>query len=305
MRRLTRMAALVACVALVTGTAACSGGGKSADGGPSTSTAPKSERQQQRVSFPAGSTMAALNQAQKIRVGTKFDQPGFGLQGPDGKPAGFDVEIAKLIAGELGIPADKIEWVAATSKVREDIIEQGKVDIVVATYTITDARKQRVDFAGPYFMAGQQIMTRKDDTSIKGPESFKTSDQKVCSVTGSTPAKNIVQYLKNQSTQLVLFDGYAKCIEALKSKQVDAVTSDNAVLSGFVSTEPDAFQLVGSTFTQELYGIGLKKGDTAFRAFINDVLDKITQDGRYVAAWKSTAGKGLSRIPALPPINRY
>lgn len=303
MRRLTRIAALIACVALVTGTAACGGGGQS--GGQSTSTKPEGQRQQQRVSFPAGSTMAALNKAQKIRVGTKFDQPGFGLKGSDGKLTGFDVEVAKFITGELGIPADKIEWVAAPSKVREEIIEQGQVDMVVATYTITDARKQRVDFAGPYFIAGQQIMTRKGDTSIKGPESFKSSDQKVCSVTGSTPAKNIVPYLKNQNTQLVLVDGYAKCTEALKNKQVDAVTSDNVVLSGFVAAEPDAFQLVGSTFTKELYGIGLKKGDTAFRAFINDVLEKIMQGGQYLEAWKSTAGKGDSRQPALPAINRY
>jgi ABC-type amino acid transport/signal transduction systems, periplasmic component/domain len=291
-------------VTLVTGTAAC-GGGQSTGGGQSASTAPLAERQQQRISFPAGTTMAALSQAQKIRVGTKFDQPGFGLKGADGKLTGFDVEIAKLIAGELGIPADKIEWVPATSKVREEIIEQGKVDIVVATYTITDARKQQVDFAGPYFVAGQQIMTRKGDTSIKGPESFKSSDQKVCSVAGSTPAKNIVQYLKNQSTQLVLVDGYPKCIEALKNKQVDAVTTDNVVLSGFLATDPDAFQLVGTKFTEEPYGIGLKKGDTAFRAFINDVLETIAKDGRYLAAWNSTVGKVDPRQPAIPAINRY
>ncbi len=297
--RFTRIAALIACVALVTGTAACGGGEQS------TGAKADNADRQRSVSFPAGTTMATLSKAQKIRVGTKFDQPGFGLKGSDGKLTGFDVEIAKLIAGELGIPTDKIEWVAASSKVREEIIEQDKVDIVVATYTINDARKQRVDFAGPYFVAGQQIMTRKGDTSIRGPESFKGSDQKVCSVASSTPAKNIVQYLKNQNTQLVLVDGYAKCAEALKNKQVDAVTTDNVVLSGFVATEPDAFQLVGSKFTEEPYGVGLKKGDTAFRAFINDVLEKIAQDGRYLEAWNSTVGKIDPRQPALPTINRY
>src|SRR5690349_7104489 len=111
------------------------------------------------ASFGAGTTMERLKKAQKLTVGSKFDQPGFGLKGLDGKPAGFDVEIAKIIAGELGIPADKIDWLETPSKVREDYLEQDKVDLVAATYTINDKRKQRVDFAGPYYSAGQTIMT--------------------------------------------------------------------------------------------------------------------------------------------------
>ncbi|HEX5598063.1 MAG TPA: transporter substrate-binding domain-containing protein, partial [Micromonosporaceae bacterium] len=156
--RISRLAAVAAAAMLALSAAACG----SDDGG--SSSAPKKD-------FPAGSAMEKLHKAQKITVGTKFDQPGFGLKGLDGKPAGFDVEIAKIIADELGIPADKIEYIEAPSAVREEVLEQGKADIVVATYTINEKRKERIDFAGPYYVAGQHIMVKADDDSITGPDS--------------------------------------------------------------------------------------------------------------------------------------
>ncbi len=291
--RLVRLASIAAVGALALGAAACTK--------PTTSTSPTPTK----VTFEAGTTMDKLNKAGKITIGTKFDQPGFGLKGLDGKLAGFDVEIGKTIAKELGIPEDKIAWVESTSKVREEYIETGKVDLVVATYTINDERKKRVDFAGPYYVAGQQIMTRKDDTSITGPDSFKDGTKKVCSVTGATPAANITKYLKDQATQLVLFDVYSKCADALKTKQVDAVTTDNVILTGFVANSPNDFKLVGTKFTTEPYGIGIKKGDDKFRAFINDLLEKIAKDGRYATAWTSTAGKFDANVPEAPAVNRY
>jgi glutamate transport system substrate-binding protein len=296
--RISRSVALAAATALALGVAAC-GGGNSAGRGNGVAA------RQRSVSFQAGTTMETLNKAQKIRIGTKFDQPGFGLKGLDGQPAGFDVEIGKIVAGELGIAPAKIEWVETPSKVREEYIEQSKVDLVVATYTINDERKKRVDFAGPYYVAGQQIMTRKGDSSITGPDSLRDATKKVCSVTGSTPAKNIAQYLKNKTTQLVLFDVYSKCADALKNKQVDAVTTDNVILTGLVSTSSGDFQLVGTKFTQEPYGIGLKKDDQPFRTFVNDVLGKIAKDGRYATAWTATAGKFDPSTPAAPTVDRY
>jgi glutamate transport system substrate-binding protein len=257
--------------------------------------------------FAAGTTMAKLKEAQKITIGTKFDQPLFGQKGLDGKPAGFDVEIAKIIASELGIPADKITFVETKSAVREEYIEQAKADLVVATYTINDTRKQRIAFAGPYYVAGQDILVRKDDTSITGPDSFKDGTKKVCSVTGSTPAKKIQEYLKDPTkpeTQIVLFGGYAQCVEALKTKQVDAVTTDNVILLGYAHEDPASFKILAKPFTKEPYGIGVKKDDTAFRAFINDVLEKIYTDGRYEKAWKDTVGD-VAPLVAGPPVNRY
>jgi glutamate transport system substrate-binding protein len=288
-----RLVAAAAIAVLGVGIAACGGN----DPATTTSEAPKT--------FKAGSTMEKLNKAQKITIGTKFDQPGFGLKGLDGKPAGFDVEIGKLLAKELGIPADKIEWVETKSAVREEVIEKSTVDAVIATYTINDTRKQKVGFAGPYYVAGQHIMVRSDDTAITGPDSFKAGDKKVCSVQGSTPATNIKKYLMDEAKQLVLFGTYAECVDALKNKTVDAVTTDNVILTGFIATSNNAYKLTGTKFTEEPYGIGVKKDDADFRAFINDLLEKIYKDGSYAKAWTETAGKFDKNTPTGPPVNRY
>jgi glutamate transport system substrate-binding protein len=297
--RLTRAAALSAVLALGLGVLAACGGGEGG-GEPATGETPVPS-----VSFEPGTTMDRLYKEQKIRIGTKFDQPGFGKANLEGVPEGFDVEIGKIIAFELGIPEENIEWVETPSRVREEYIEQGRVDIVVATYTINDTRKERIDFAGPYYVAGQQIMVRADDDSITGPEDFRAGDKKVCSATGSTPAENIANYLADVGSQLVLFDTYDKCLDPLRNGDVDAVTTDNVILLGYVAQSPGEFKLVGTKFTVEPYGIGLKKGDDAFRDFINDVLEKIYADGRYAAAWSATAGQFDPTIPEAPEVDRY
>jgi glutamate transport system substrate-binding protein len=249
------------------------------------------------VSFPEGSTMAKLQSAGKVTVGTKFDQPLFGLKNLEGKPEGFDVEIAKIIAGEMGIQADKIQWVETVSANREPFLQQGKVDFVVATYTINDKRKKVIDFAGPYYVAGQDIMVKKGNPlGIKGPEDL--SGKKVCSVTGSTPAENI--RTKYPGAKLTEFDVYSKCAEALKNGQVDAVTTDNVILLGLISKDQEAFELVGKPFTEEPYGIGVKKGDTKFCQFIDDTLKEAAGNGGYAKAWKDTAGKVAQDTPSLP-----
>jgi glutamate transport system substrate-binding protein len=254
------------------------------------------------VSFPAGSTMARLQQADKVKVGTKFDQPLFGQKNLEGKLEGFDVEIAKIITGEMGIDPSKIEFVESVSANREPFIQQGKVDFVVATYTINDKRKKVVDFAGPYYVAGQDIMVKKGNPlGIKGPDDL--AGHKACSVTGSTPAENI--RTKYTDVKLTEFDVYSKCAEALKNGQVDAVTTDNVILLGLISKDQEAFELVGKPFTEEPYGIGVKKGDTQFRNFINDVLEKSFQDGRWKQAWDATAGKVAKEAPTTPDVDRY
>jgi glutamate transport system substrate-binding protein len=254
------------------------------------------------ASFPEGTTMAKLKAAGKVTVGTKFDQPLFGLKNLEGKPEGFDVEIAKIIAGEMGISADKITWVETVSANREPFIQQGKVDFVVATYTINDKRKKVIDFAGPYYEAGQDIMVAKGNPDgITGPDSL--AGKKVCSVSGSTPAENIRENYKQ--AQLVEFDVYSKCAEALKAKRVQAVTTDNVILLGLISQDQEAFELVGKPFTKEPYGIGLKKGDDKFRAFINDTLEKAEKDGRWKTAWEATAGKVATETPTPPAVDRY
>jgi glutamate transport system substrate-binding protein len=260
---------------------------------------PKTDTKAGTAVFEAGTTMAALNQAQKITIGTKFDQPLFGLKGLSGTPEGFDVEVAKIIVGDLGIPADKIAWVETPSGVREEKIAQGAADMVVATYTINATRKERVSFAGPYYVAGQDLMVKKDDTTVTGPESLKAAKVKVCSVSGSTPGEKIKAYV--DPAQLVLFDVYSKCADALRTGQVQVVTTDNVILLGLIDKSGGTFKLVGKPFTSEPYGIGITKGDVKFCQFIDATLQKAVADGRYQAAWDKTAGKVAGAAPALPP----
>jgi len=287
LRRTTPVAALAtAALAL----SACGGGSTAAGGDVPVADKP---------SFAAGSTMAKLADAGKLRVGTKFDQPGFGLKGLSGEPEGFDVEVAKIIAGGLGIKPDAITFTESPSKVREELIEQDKVDLVAATYTINDKRKERISFAGPYYVAGQQLMVASDNSTINGPDDLKANPNvKVCSVTGSTPAEQIKKYLASDG-QLVLFDGYDKCADALRTGQVGVVTTDNVILLGFVSKSDNKFKLVGEQFTEEPYGIGITKGDKPFCEFINSTLTK--NEAAYTKAWAETAGKVEgAAAPKLP-----
>ena len=252
--------------------------------------------------FEAGTTMADLAAAGTVTVGTKFDQPGFGLQNLDGELEGFDVEVAKIIAAQLGIAAEDIEWFETPSAIREEAIEGGDVDFVVATYTINEERALRITFAGPYYTAGQQIMVASDNDEITGPEAFTDNpDLSVCSVTGSTPSENIRDYLASED-QLVLFEDYSQCADALGNGQVDAVTTDNVILLGFAAESDGEYKLVGEQFTEEPYGIGITKGDVAFCEFINQTLQD--NEEAYLAAWEATAGQiEGTQAPELPTPN--
>lgn len=253
------------------------------------------------TNFPAGSPMAKFHDAGTIAIGTKFDQPLFGQFNPVANaPQGFDAEIGKLIAAELGIPADKIKWVETVSANREPFLQQGRVDLAIATYTINEKRKQIIDFAGPYYVAGQSLMVAKGNPkAITGPQ--ETAGKKVCSVEGSASSSNLRDMVKG--VELVLFDSYSKCADALKNGQVDAVTTDNTILAGLRSLDPQAFDLVDVTFTKEPYGIGVAKGKAELVRFIDDTLRKSFTDGRWAAAWDKTAGTVLGPAPKAPDLD--
>ncbi|MGH9021826.1 MAG: glutamate ABC transporter substrate-binding protein, partial [Acidimicrobiia bacterium] len=257
--------------------------------------------------FEAGTTMAAIQQKGKIVVGTKFDQRGFGLKNAvGGQVEGFDVEIAKLLVeGIFGEGADvssKIEFVEALSKNREPFIEAGTVDLVVATYSITDARKQKVAFAGPYFVAGQDIIVRTEEEKIGGVEDL--NGRKVCSVQGSTSLATVKEKAPRADLSIT-FDQYSKCAEALSAKRVDAVTTDDTILAGIVKDSEGAFKLVGKPFTREPYGIGLKRGDDSFRDFLNERLEAIYEGGQWTAAFEATLGEIGIATPQPPAVDRY
>ena len=225
-------------------------------------------------SLPAGSTAQAIQARGKLIVGTKFDQPGFGNKSvTSNKIEGFDAEIARRVAerifGTEGDIESKIEFVETPTPIRETSIIDGKVDIVVATYTIKPERKLKVDFAGPYYVDGQGVMVRKDDTTIKGVEDL--AGKKVCTAPGSTSETNLKTKAPKADLSL-LFPVYSDCAAALADKRVDAVSTDTGILLGLAAKNEGQFKVVGKAFSDEPYGIGLKKGDDEFRDFLNDTV---------------------------------
>jgi len=257
--------------------------------------------------FPAGSTMANIQSRGRLIVGTKFDQPGLGVKNPtNNRLTGFDTDIARQIAiaifgGTMENIDSKIEFKEAPTPQRELLIQNGTVDIVAATYTINDARKQQIDFAGPYFIAGQDIMVRSNDNSIRGITDL--NGKKVCSVRNSTPAQRIRQ--QAPQAELTEFDTYTLCKDALLDGRVQAVSTDNVILIGFVEANPNALKIVNNRFSDEPYGIGLKKGDQAFRDFLNTRLEEIYRSGEWARAFEANLGKFGIATPTPPPVDRY
>ncbi|MFD2758817.1 glutamate ABC transporter substrate-binding protein [Gulosibacter faecalis] len=281
----TAFAGLATAALVLTG---CSGGGSE----------PEVETD---VTFDEGTTMAELNAAGKITIGVKFDQPLFGLQGPDGTPEGFDIEIGKLIAAKLGIDPSNIEWKETVSQNREPFIEQGQVDLVIATYTINDERKEVIDFAGPYYVAGQSFLVPTGNPlGIDGADPESVGDATICTVTGSTSEDNIREYTDN----VITVDKYSDCLEPIRTGEADALTTDNVILAGLVDQNEGEFEVTEGTFTEEPYGIGLEKGDDDFRGFINDTLEEAYGDGAWEEAWTSTVGDILP-TPEPPAVDRY
>ena len=216
----------------------------------------------------------------KRRIGIKFDQPGLGFK-KSGTYVGFDVDVAKYVAKKLGYSEDEIVWKEAPSKQREAMLQNGDVDMILATYSITDERKNAVSFAGPYFVAGQDLLVRKDDHSINGPEDL--NGKRLCSVTGSTSAATVKEKFASE-VQLMEQPGYAECATALFSGIVDAVTTDDIILAGLASASRGKLRVVGKPFTQEYYGVGIKKGDTALAKKINAAITEMIKDGSWERA---------------------
>jgi len=276
-------------------------GGASASEESSASASEEPSGDETPTDFPEGSTMARIAEEGSITVGTKFDQPLFGLVDPrSGDVEGFDVEIARLIAERIG-PDVEIEFVETPSAIRETAIQDGTVDMVVATYTINDTRKEKIAFAGPYYVAGQDIMVKAGDTSISGVEDL--NGKRVCSVQGSTSVENVRTMAPE--AEVTEYDVYSKCADDLRNGRVDAVSTDNVILAGLVSQSEGAFELVDNPFTEEPYGIGVAKDDTDFRMFINDVLEEIFESGEWAEAYESTVGTVDPETPEPPAVDRY
>ncbi|WP_330329047.1 glutamate ABC transporter substrate-binding protein [Streptomyces sp. NBC_00536] len=236
-----------------------------------------------------------------IPIGIKFDQPGLGYRAADGTFSGFDVDVARYVAKELGYKPSEIEFKQVYSADRELLIQFNEVKFVAASYSINDKRKTKVDFAGPYFLAHQDLLLRASQTDITKPEDLNS--KRLCSVTGSTSAENIKKSLAPKADLLEL-PGYSECLIALQDSQLDALTTDNTILAGYAAQEGNQgkFKLAGLNLSKENYGIGLKKGDKALQKKINDALRKMVQDGSWAKFVKSNFGAANYKNEPAPAI---
>ncbi|MCZ9346884.1 glutamate ABC transporter substrate-binding protein [Streptomyces sp. TRM76130] len=235
----------------------------------------------------------------KITIGIKFDQPGLGQKTPDGNE-GFDVDVATYVAKKLGYTEDQIEWKESKSADRETMLQRGDVDFIAATYSITDERAEKVDFAGPYLLAHQDVLLRADDDEIKAPEDLNNA--KLCSVTGSTSAQNVKDELAPKA-QLQNYPTYSACLTGLQNGAIDALTTDDSILAGYAAQSQfkGQFKLGGFKMTNENYGIGVKKGSD-LKDKINDALEAMVSDGSWETAVKDNFGPANYENEPAPKI---
>lgn len=251
----------------------------------------------------AQSIVDRVKENKKITIGVKYDQPALGLKTPSGGVEGFDVDVAKYVAKELGVPEDGITFKETRSANRETFITGGQVDLIFATYSITDSRKNQVSFGGPYYVAHQDTMIRADDKSIK-----KTADlkgKKLCQAAGSNSYKRVIDPPPDGQLDIdatpVPASSYSECVAKLKAGDLDAVTTDDLILAGFAKQQEGEFSVINDPFTDEKYGVGMRKGDTETCEAVNAAITKMYSDGtgaKLLDKWFS--GTGLKPTTTVP-----
>jgi len=272
-RWLTALALALGVLAL----GACGDEDESSSGGDTATTEPAK-------SFAAGSTMKALQDKGEITIGVKFDAPPFGRKDPQsGDVEGFDIDLAKAIADELGATPKYIE---ALSDNRIAFLKDGTADLILSTMTINAERDEEIDFSEPYFIAKGRILVKKDDTSINGVKDL--AGKKVCTALGSTYEETLKKQAPKAKRTLV--DSYSECLELIQNGGVDAVSTDDVILTGMI-IQDDTLKLVGEDLTTEPYGVGIKQGDTAFKEFVDGVVAAYKQDGSWATSYQKWVGQ--------------
>jgi glutamate transport system substrate-binding protein len=234
--------------------------------------------------FPADSTMGKIQERGEITIGVKFDVPPFGFKDPQGgNVEGFDIDLAKAIADELGA---KPKYIEALSDNRIPFLKDGTADLILSTMTITAERDQEIDFSEPYFIAKGRILV-KDDTDIKGVDDL--AGKKVCTALGSTYEETLRK--QAPKARLTLVDSYSECLESIQNGSVDAVSTDDVILTGMIIQDNTLKLVGGEELTTEPYGAGIKEGDKEFKAFVDEVVAKFKSDGRWAASHEKWVGR--------------
>jgi glutamate transport system substrate-binding protein len=242
--------------------------------------------------FPADSTLGRIQDRGEITIGVKYDVPPFGFKNPQsGEVEGFDVDLGRAIAEELGV---RPKFVEAISDNRIPFLEQGTVDLILSTMTINAERDTEIDFSEPYYIARGRILV-PGDSNIKGLEDL--SGNSVCTALGSTYEETIREEAPDADLQLV--DTYSECLERLQNGSIDAISTDDVILTGMI-IQDDSLKMVGDPLTTEPYGVGIKQGQTQMKRFVDGVLRRMEQDGRWEETYQQWVGRHLNREEQPP-----
>lgn len=291
--RLTRTLAALTGVVLTASLAACGDAGSdTSDENVDVDVAEDAAEQ-----FDEGTAMRRIADEGTIRIGVKFDQPGIGFKGAtDDQPSGFDPQIGRILAASLGLEDSDIEWVETISANREPFLQEGEVDLVIASYSITDARREVVGQAGPYYVTGQQLLVRSDSDITDVAD---VQGEEVCSVTGSTSLENA----QAEGAVPRGFDTYSECVDQVLDGTVSAMTTDGAILLGYAAENPDELQVVGEPFSEERYGIGYSLESPEMCEWISETLTESFDDGTWADAFDNTLGVSLDETPEPPALD--
>jgi len=270
----------IAILALALGVLVASGCGDDDDeggGSAATTTAPAQE-------FAAGTTMARLQEAGEITIGVKYDVPPFGFKNPRSNAIeGFDIDIGKAIAADLGV---RPKFIEAISDNRIPFLKDGTADLILSTMTINAERDEEIDFSEPYFIARGRILVKKTNNEINGVDDL--AGKEVCTVLGSTYEETLKKQAPRAERRLV--DTYSECLELVQNGAVDAESTDDVILTGHI-IQDDSLKLVGEPLTTEPYGAGIKDGDKEFKEFVDGSIQKFKDDGRWARTYQKWIGR--------------
>jgi glutamate transport system substrate-binding protein len=240
-------------------------------------------QEQERQEFPAGTTMADLQEKGEITIGVKFDVPPFGFKNPQtNKVEGFDVDLGNEIAEKLGV---RPKFIEAISDNRIPFLKRGTADLILSTMTINKERDQEIDFSTPYYIARGRILVPKG-SDIRGLEDLEGNS--VCTALGSTYEETLREQAPDADLKLV--DSYSECLELVQNESVDAVSTDDVILTGMI-IQDENLQLVGDELTTEPYGAGIKEGDREFQQFVSGVVDEWKSGGGWAEAYQKWVGQ--------------
>lgn len=235
--------------------------------------------------FPPDTTMGRIQEAGEINIGVKFDVPPFGVNNPQtGEVEGFDVELGDYIAARLGVEPSYRE---ATSDNRIPLLVDGTIDLILSTMTITQERDQEIDFSRPYYIANGDVLVPKG-SDIETIDDL--GGQRVCTALGSTYQETIQEEAPNANMRLI--DRYSECLELIQTDAVDAISTDNVILTGMV-IQDDSLELLGLNYTTEPYGAGIPEGDAEFKEFIDDTVTQFIEDGTWEETYEEWVGQYL------------